>query len=249
MRHFKFDVPGGKFNYYDEEDWLHLPKRPNIYEHVSTGNLTSISLNLIAVGYMSRFMEMDGNGSMQSFLGSAPKLTDLSLTMDCRTDRGVVDLENLLGTYTWRSLSSIRFSGMGFLDDQLIDLISRHQGCLRLIELVFIGLTTREEYSKAPISQQFGLTSWEALLSSMESLDLEHLLIKSVWDCNTSPIHGGNRKSATRSWSCDKRDAIHDFLHFGRMVILPSLTVGFQSPEEREWSLNPHFIRFLGSAQ
>lgn len=229
VRHFAFDVPGGRWNDYDEEDaLLHLPKRPSVYQHVSTRGLTSISLNLITVGYMSRFMEVDGNGSMQSFLGSAPNLTNLSLTMDRGTDRGVVDLENLLGNYTWRSLGSVRFRGIGLLDDQLIDLTSRHQSCLRLIELVFIGLTTREEYLKAPIGQRFTLTSWEALLSSMESFDLDHLLIKSIWDSDFSTTPGKNRKSASRSWSSDKRETIHDFLHLGRTVILPSLTVGFR---------------------
>ena len=228
VRHFKFDVPGGKWNYYDEGDRLHRPKRPSVYQHVSTGSLTSISLNLIAVGYMSRFMEAEGNGSIQSFLGSAPNLTNLSLFMDRGTDRGIVDLGNLLGTHTWRSLGRIRFRGMGFLDAQLIDLISRHQSSLRLVELVFIGLTTEEEYSKAPIKQRFTLTSWEALLSSMESFDLDHLLIKSVWDSDFSTRQGKDRKSALRSWSSDNPDAIHDFLHFGRTVTLPSLTVGFQ---------------------
>ena len=166
---------------------------------------------------------------MQSFLGSAPNLKNLSLTMARPTERGVVDLENLLGNHNWRSLGSVRFCGMGFLDEQLIDLTSRHQSCLRLVELVFIGLATREEYLKAPKEQRFTLNSWESLLSSMESFDLDNLLIKSIWDSDFSTIPGEPRKSDSRSWSSDKREAIHDFLQFGRTIILPSLTVGFPS--------------------
>ena len=179
---------------------------------------------------MSRFMELGGNGAMQSFLSSAPNLTDLSLSMDCGTARGVLDLENLVGTYTWKSLSSVRFRGMGFLDEQLIDLISRHQSSLRLIEMISIGLTTIDEYGKTPIAQRFTLTSWEELLSSMECFDLDHLLIKSIWDSDFSAEEARTRRLMPRSWFSDNRDSIRAFLLSGRTAILPSLTTGFQLP-------------------
>lgn len=227
IRNCNIDVPGGRWYYYDEEDAVHLPHRSDICQPISTASLTNISLNLVVVGYMSRFMEAGGNGAMQGFLSAAPNLVELELATDPLTERGFVDLENLLGNFIWQSLRRLRLKGMGVLQDQLVDLVLRHRSSLVLIELYFVGLTLRTEFLKAPITQHFGLPAWEEVLGHMEALDLEYLLIKSIWDSAYPHFQRNEKHYPSRSWSSNSREDIRKFLQAKGAKILPSLSVGF----------------------
>lgn len=139
VTNYSLHVLGGFWNYFDSNDAINLPKNPKVYYPMFSECLTSISLHLVAVGYMSRFMELGGNGQVQAFLARVPQLQNLSLAMDPSSIRGFVDLENLLGTRVWRFLRSVHIEGFGFREDHFADLFQRHQGTLTRIELVHVG--------------------------------------------------------------------------------------------------------------
>ena len=139
VTNYSLHVLGGYWNYFDYNDPIHLPKNPKTYYPMFCESLRSISLNLLPVGYMSRFMELGGNGQVQAFLSKAPQLQTLSLAMDPSSKRGFVDLENLLGTRVSQFLRSVHMEGLGFREDHFADFIHRHQGSLTRIELVHVG--------------------------------------------------------------------------------------------------------------
>lgn len=139
VTNYSLHVPGGFWDFFDQEDALYLPKNPKIYYPMFCESLKSISLHLLAVGYMSRFSELGGNGQVEAFLSKAPQLQTLSIAMDPSSKRGFVDLENLLGTCVWPFLRSLNIEGFGFRDDQFADFLRRHQGSLTHIELVHVG--------------------------------------------------------------------------------------------------------------
>ena len=92
---------------------------------------------------MSRFMEADDNGTIQNFLTVALNIVELKVTTDPITERGFIDLENLLGSHSWRFLRSLRLKGIGVLHNHIIDLILRHKYSLVLVEVWVLVLTTK----------------------------------------------------------------------------------------------------------
>ena len=212
IKNVTLDVLGGTYDYYDSEDALHLPWRANVYQTLST-SLTNVSLNLLTIGKMSRFVELGGNGNILNLLSASPNLTSLSLsTYPTRQRRGIVDLENLLGLCVWRSLRTVRLQGMGVEEDQLLGFLLRHQGSLQHLELVFVGLLTMLQYLKPPYDQFFDVEIWGNLFTRMTALNLEFLLIRSLWTNWADVVPKAQKHTLVRMWCGDNREEIQEFL-------------------------------------
>ena len=223
MRKCSLDVIAGKWDFFDSTDSMHLPRRSPVYQPIST-SLTSISLNLLALSKMSRFMEAGGNGTVLSLLSASPNLTSLSLaTYHSTRRRGVVDLENLLGRHIWRALRNVRIQGVGVPYNQLSAFLLRHKHSLRHVDIIYVGLLDLLEFRKPTYAQKFRLDIWGPLFGSLTALELDHLSVKSLWtswDGGMPPF-----KEAVRSklWRGDNQEVIQRFLHSEGGDILPSL--------------------------
>ena len=220
MRRCSLDVLAGKWEFFDASDSMHLPKRNPVYLPIST-SLTSISLNLLTLSKMSRFMEAGGNGTILSLLSASPNLTSLSLATCSSTQRrGVVDLENLFGRQIWRFLRDVRIHGVGVPENQLSAFLLRHKHTLRHLDIVYAGLLKLLEFRKPTYAQQFGIEIWGSLFGSLTALDLDHLSVKSLW---VSWDGGMNEAARSKVWCGDNREIIQEFLRSEGGDILPSL--------------------------
>ena len=220
MRRCSLDILAGKWQFFDATDSMHLPKRDPVYRPIST-SLTSISLKLFTLSKMSRFMEAGGNGTVLSLLSASPNLTSLTLaTYPSTRRRGVVDLENLLGRHIWRSLRNVRIHGVGVPENQLSAFLLRHKHSLRYLDITYVGLLNLLEFRKPTYAQRFGIDIWGPLFGSLIDLNLDHLLVKSLW---VSWDGGSNEAVRSGPWCGDNREVIQKFLQSEGGELLPSL--------------------------
>jgi len=174
---------------------------------ITLPGLLELSITMMTTGRAHSFPDLK-DCRVSAMANAAPNLTSLRMAMVPYDRQGVLNLLEICGSIVRPHLSRLRLEGFGSREDHLTDFITRHEPSLRHLELLSVGLAAAERYASA----DYDLPIWKGLFHRMNTLDLDHLLIQSLWSAEYSSLQEREKQRVPRSWRSDDRSRIHEFL-------------------------------------
>lgn len=134
------------------------------------------------------------SGLLGTFISSAKDLEELNIDLQCHEISSLQveesDLVNFLGNYRWSQLRSLKLRGIWTSEGQLLDLLGRHQGSLKYLDIGNVVLkegTWRSFFEKLKMLVVGSLISAERFQLGGECLAsrMENTFQGRCWELNS----------------------------------------------------------------